>query len=260
MRWSAIALVVACRGTNETPKLAPSAPVDAAAVVAAIDAAPAPRVEPGFDDPLDFEGRGKREMVWQGPVPPKPAVAPIAPGIHPVLVRNSAPQDDETAFFILGCAKVDKGKPTKFLDGRACAPLLQNVQLEMVLENSRVPVRVVGRGMAFDCPWASESKRPFVRLAGIPKTAEGEFAYGEIVSKGMARYTGPVDADVLAAIRKVEPLTRTKRPNGYGPHPSDQYDLDGDGTFEVIMSMEGMALSLFASDGTLIGRLGCYVG
>jgi hypothetical protein len=237
------------------------APVDAADPVAVVDAAvPKPKpLDDELDDPL--RGPGKREQTWSGPIPPKPAVAPMAPGIHPILVRVGPltwSDGDPTAYFVLACAKVEKNKPAIFLDGAKCLPLMQNVQLELVLEKSRVPVRVIGRGTGHPC--MEGSARPTVKIAGLPKDKDGQLERGIIVSKGMAQYEGPVDAEAMKAIRKTTGWRMTKRPNTYGPYPSTQFDLDGDGTFEVLMSMEGMELELFRSDGTEVASLGCYMG
>lgn len=249
MRWSALVLVAACGG--EGPK--PAEPVVASVPLAMIDA-PVP-IAPADATVAEIDVDEPPPTPWTGPVPPKPEIVQMAPGIHPVLVRTDALKD-RAAFFLLGCSKLEPGKPTKFLDGKACAPLLGNVQLELVLEKTRVPVRVTGRGTSATCPWVNDAKAPIVMVAGLPK----QEVYGDIVSKDTTRYEGPVDPDVLKAIRKVTPLTPTKRPNAYGPHPSNQIDLDGDGKYEVIMSMEGSQLYLFTSDGTLVSSVGCYLG
>jgi hypothetical protein len=186
-------------------------------------------------------------------------VATPAVTIRPILVLIGSGLDENDMARILACAKVEQGTPATFLTGTACAPLLDGVDVEIVLESGRVPVKLGAKTTAMDCAAGENPEEvPVVKIVGLPKT-EARSSY--IVGKGMAEGVSPVAPAVLDLIYNTRPRYELKVQGHFGPSPVGQFDLDGDGVFEVIMSAdEQQDHELFKSDGTSIAKVGCYLG
>jgi hypothetical protein len=190
-----------------------------------------------------------------GGVKPVPSnVAGGAAEIRPIFTLRT--RDEEPVAVLLACAKVEKGKQATFLDGDACAPLLGNPELELVSEATRVPIKLGAKVITPDCPYEGDKQVPSRKVVGLPEDPLGMF----IVGKGTAEGTGEVATAVMELIRKVRPLMELKRQNDFGPNVVGQFDLDGDGAFEIILSSGQTDFVLFTAGGALIASIGCYMG
>lgn len=182
--------------------------------------------------------------------------APRPPGVYPVLVIHR--QDEAPHAYVLGCARVSKGGRGVLLGPKACAALLKKkTKLEILGGTSRTTVTIRGAGIGDTCP-ETNAREPYVTLAGRPEEHESP-----------AFVVAPGELEVEASTATIATLTRM-----YPPGPGKKvmqpgtvpslnvvaaFDLDGDGTEEVIVESLGR-YQLFRASGELIGTVGCEYG
>jgi hypothetical protein len=153
--------------------------------------------------------------------------------LHAVLVIH--PYSPLRAY-VLGCTRGGVSVPNA-----ECSKLLVDQELELVVGTTLTKVRASSSGRDTVCP-ADEPHEPYVLLTGRPfEFGTGQFVPASVASKHVA--------------------LPSKEPDLGPPEPTSvfQVDLDGDGSYEIVMENLGK-YTLYDQRGNELGSVGCVFG
>lgn len=211
-----------------------------------------------------------RRTAFALAVPALVAAAPAAeakarPTVKPLFVVSQA----DSAAYLLGCARVE-GTRTSFVAGGACARALarQALALEVVAGDQRKPLAIDKAAFAQGAACPGPSKRRFPHLTLDPATTLAHDAL--LVSSGArtlavasADATQKLGIDAALAHATKRQKARARSPGAVdtlGPTVVGLVDVDGNGTFEIVVRDTSLVL-LYGQDGKpLAGEVGCYFG